>query len=61
MSTLNYDPSDPDKMALPAGNTCGDCAHIRRCTLIYGHTAQDKTCDWSPSRFIAASKEGAAS
>lgn len=28
---LNYDPADPDKMRLPAGATCGNCHHIRRC------------------------------
>lgn len=53
---LNYDPADPDKMRLPAGITCGDCVHIRRCSAIFGHTATDKTCDWSPSRFQAAPK-----
>lgn len=35
MSELNYDPSDPDKMQLPAGKTCGDCGHIRRCKAIF--------------------------
>lgn len=49
--TMNYDPTDPDKMRLPSGVTCGDCAHIRRCTLMFGHTATDTYCDWSPSRF----------
>lgn len=33
MKALNYNPEDPDKMQLPAGKTCGDCAHIRRCKL----------------------------
>ena len=47
---LNYDPTDPDKMRLPKGVTCGDCVHIRRCSAIYGHTATDTYCDWSPSR-----------
>lgn len=51
---LNYDPADPDKMRLPVGVTCGDCVHIRRCTLMFGHTATDTYCDWSPSRFRAA-------
>jgi hypothetical protein len=50
-STLNYDPTDPDKMRLPAGMACGDCRHIRRCKMIYGHTETDTYCDWSPSRF----------
>ncbi len=47
---LNYDPADPDKMRLPSGVTCGDCVHIRRCKLIYGHVETDTYCDWSPSR-----------
>ena len=50
MKALNYNPEDPDKMQLPAGKTCGDCAHIRRCKAIFGHTEIDKYCDWSPSR-----------
>lgn len=51
---LNYDPADPDKMRLPVGTTCGNCIHIRRCTLMFGHTDADTYCDWSPSRFRAA-------
>lgn len=51
---LNYDPTDSEKMRLPAGTTCGDCVHIRRCTMIFGHTASDRFCDWSPSRFRPA-------
>lgn len=50
---LNYDPTDPDKMRLPAGVTCGNCHHIRRCKTIFGHTESDTYCDWSPSRFVA--------
>jgi hypothetical protein len=46
-----FDPADPDKMKLPAGVTCGDCFHIRRCKAIFGHVETDTTCDWSPSRF----------
>lgn len=53
---LNYDPSDPDKMKLPAGITCGDCCHIRRCKAIFGHVETDTSCDWSPSRFRYASE-----
>lgn len=34
---LNYDPTDPDKMRLPAGLTCGNCHHIHRCKAIFGH------------------------
>jgi hypothetical protein len=52
MSTdLNYDPSDPDKMRLPIGATCGDCRHIGRCKAMFDHTETDSYCDWSPSRF----------
>lgn len=53
---VNYDPTDPDKMRLPVNVTCGDCIHIRRCTLMFGHTVTDAYCDWSPSRFKAAAK-----
>lgn len=58
-STLNYDPADPDKMRLPKGTTCGDCAHIRRCSMIFGHTETDTYCDWSPSRFVPAARAAA--
>ncbi|OUE60148.1 hypothetical protein [Citrobacter amalonaticus] len=44
---LNYDPADPDKMRLPAGVTCGNCHHIRRCKAMFGHTETDTYCDWS--------------
>jgi hypothetical protein len=56
---VNYDPTDPDKMRLPTGKTCGDCAHIRRCMAIFGHVETDKHCDWSPSRFVEVRKAGA--
>ena len=55
-AVLNYDPTDPAKMRLPVNVTCGDCTHIRRCTQMFGHTATDTYCDWSPSRFKAAAK-----
>lgn len=38
-------------MDLPAGMTCADCAHCRRCTLMFGHIPGDESCDWAPSRF----------
>ncbi|WP_313083175.1 hypothetical protein [Atlantibacter sp.] len=50
---LNYDPTDPDKMRLPTGVTCGNCQHIHRCKAIFGHTETDTYCDWSPSRFVS--------
>lgn len=52
MTELNYNPEDPDKMLLPAGKSCGDCAHISRCKAIFGHTETDTYCDWSPSRAV---------
>ncbi len=56
---MNYDPTDPEKMRLPADKTCGDCVHIRRCKLIFGHVETDRYCDWSPSRFRAATEPAA--
>lgn len=53
IEALNYDPSDPDKMRLQKGKTCGNCHHIRRCKAIFGHKESDTYCDWSPSRFFA--------
>ena len=50
---LNYDPADPEKMKLPVGSTCGQCAHIRRCKAMFGHVETDTSCDWAPSRFRA--------
>ncbi len=42
-----------NEMDLPAGSTCGVCAHFRRCSLIYGRGHLDEVCDWLPSRFRA--------
>lgn len=58
MTDLNYDPSDPDKMRLPPGRTCGNCRHIRRCKMMFGHTETDTYCDWSPSRFALKTAQG---
>lgn len=55
---LNFDPTDPDKMKLPQGVTCGDCMNMRRCKLIYGHVESDTYCDWSPSVFRPKNEEG---
>lgn len=52
---MNYDPTDPDKMRLPVGITCGDCRHIGRCKAMFGHVEADTYCDWSPSRFAKSS------
>ncbi|MNO64674.1 hypothetical protein D3C76_554090 [compost metagenome] len=43
-----------DGMNLPAGKTCKDCVHCRRCTLMFGHIPADEVCDWYPSRFREA-------
>jgi hypothetical protein len=58
------DSNGNEGMALPAGKTCGDCVHFRRCNLIYGHIAADEVCDWAPRRFqptapIDSTKEAA--
>jgi hypothetical protein len=42
-----------DDMDLPDGMTCADCVHCRRCCLMFGHIPEDRSCDWSPSRFQA--------
>ncbi|OLU23112.1 hypothetical protein BVH03_23075 [Pseudomonas sp. PA15(2017)] len=47
-------PRTGDDMDLPEGMTCGDCRHARRCIAMFGHIAEDLSCDWSPSRFQAA-------
>ena len=39
------------EMALPAGKTCGDCVHTRRCVSMFGHTPADTSCDFHPSRY----------
>jgi hypothetical protein len=54
---LNYDPTDPYKMRLPIGVTCGDCVHIYRCKAMFGHVETDTYCDWSPSLFHAQAKQ----
>jgi hypothetical protein len=39
-------------IALPAGKTCSDCAHWKRCkALIQSMTGKETTCDFAPSRF----------
>lgn len=43
-----------DKMNLPEGKTCGDCVHAKRCIAMFGHIAEDESCDWAPSRFREA-------
>lgn len=43
----------PD-LTIPDGKTCGDCVHIRRCKVLFGHVESDTCCDWHPIRFRAA-------
>lgn len=50
MKRLRSD-GEVDEGALPEGRTCMDCAHFRRCNLMFGHIAGDEVCDWLPSRF----------
>jgi hypothetical protein len=45
-----------DDMDLPEGKTCGDCAHCRSCTAMFGHIPADESCDWSPSRYREADR-----
>lgn len=43
-----------DDMALPAGKSCCDCAHFKRCRALIGakHINEAATrCDFAPSRF----------
>ncbi|EPR09912.1 hypothetical protein M527_07245 [Sphingobium indicum IP26] len=49
---------DVPDLSLPAGKTCGDCFHIRRCKAMFGHVETDTYCDWYPIRFRAAPEEG---
>jgi hypothetical protein len=47
---IDYDAA----MRLPAGKTCGDCVHVRRCVAMFGHVPADTSCDFYPSRFRPA-------
>lgn len=53
-------PTNP--MDLPAGLTCGDCAHFKpKCSrLIASLTGKETRCDWSPSRFRVKAVSGGA-
>lgn len=50
-------PLDKYAANLPEGKSCGDCIHIRRCALLFGHVKQDEICDWLPTRFVERSAE----
>jgi hypothetical protein len=47
----------PDKTSLPAGSTCGDCHHLRRCKNLFGAIEANTSCDFSPSRFVAPRRQ----
>ena len=50
-------------MLLDDGVTCADCAHVRRCTTLFGQNASDDSCQFHPNRFAkarAAAAEGGA-
>lgn len=47
---IDYDAA----MRLPAGKTCVDCVHCRKCCAMFGHVPADTSCDFYPSRFRAA-------
>ena len=54
---------EPDyrtEMALPAGKTCADCVHARRCTAFGFTTAADNSCDFHPPRFRERTAQAAA-
>lgn len=51
---------EPDyeaEMRLPEGKTCGDCAHIRRCSAFGFSSAVNMSCDFHPSRFRETREE----
>lgn len=43
-------------MELPAGRTCHDCAHLRRCVLMFGGDPESTSCGWFPRRFAPAER-----
>lgn len=42
----------PRESKLPAGRTCADCRHIRRCQLLGFTWPTRKECEFAPSRFV---------
>jgi hypothetical protein len=40
-------------MDLPTGTTCGDCAHVRWCVMMFGKEASHTSCGWFPRRLHA--------
>lgn len=38
-------------MLLEDGVTCADCAHVRRCCMLFGQKSEQTACQFHPSRF----------
>lgn len=38
-------------MNLPEGQSCGGCAHFKRCVALFQCAPDNTTCDWFPRRF----------
>ena len=58
MATSASEPDYSTEMRLPAGKTCGDCIHTRRCVALFGHTEADTACDFYPSRYAPRTSSG---
>lgn len=60
MMGKNREPRQPSthddtyKMTIPGGKTCGECRSFRRCAKLISAHREDRVCDWSPHRFVAA-------
>ena len=48
----------PEAMLEPE-RTCGDCAHLRRCTALGFTKRENSWCDFIPIRFRAAARPSA--
>ena len=42
---------EKDKLKLPSGKTCNDCAHIDHCKWLFGLSGNETECDIYPPRF----------
>ena len=54
--TAAYEHAKRNEMLLPAGKTCADCQHLRRCTMLFAVVAENEWCDFHPVRFAAAAR-----
>lgn len=43
-----------DKLTIPAGLTCGDCALFAHCVAAIGIRSESRECDYYPVRFLIA-------